>query len=325
MLPGIAPRAAIPQDVVGVIMEFFTPNLRELHDGPASVSKRWHSAFLDHQPLWRYFCRQRWPKTLRKDLTVEVYKKRRTVEIDCAPIQPSTFSYTEIENCGFEFAFKCPMVAEMLSDTGEGPSPDKPILHCDACDKHVYTCTTMDELEENVAQERCVRFSRSIIAKSAGKVPVTCFVPFKDTTQKHQIDAFFRVMVAGGRGSVTSATLDPLRLQVDEPDREGVLELHSIPFNSLKDRLASRMNLFVIGLDGFFKPAELEYFDASHSVVMQSPNTPFAQFHEELIEHTIPCLIEPVFMGMIAAPDEDLAPDFDIKPCRLDPPTPESD
>jgi uncharacterized protein (TIGR02996 family) len=63
------------------------------------------------------------------------------------------FDRPKIENCQISpaFRFKCPKQWEALKVTG-----DPTVRHCDACDKNVHYCHTLEEAQSHARQGHCV-------------------------------------------------------------------------------------------------------------------------------------------------------------------------
>ncbi len=63
----------------------------------------------------------------------------------------AVFDRPMIENCDEHFAFECPLKWENLQLTA-----NHKVRHCDACDKDVYYCNTVDEARTHASEGQCV-------------------------------------------------------------------------------------------------------------------------------------------------------------------------
>lgn len=70
----------------------------------------------------------------------------------------AVFDRPMIENCDEHFAFKCPLKWENLQLTD-----DHKVRHCEACDKNVYHCNTVDEARGHAVRGECVAISLGVL------------------------------------------------------------------------------------------------------------------------------------------------------------------
>ena len=201
----------LPADCIGVVAEFLATDATAAHQ-VAMVSSKWHAAFLDHEPLWALLMRQRWPMTSKKKMTHSVYRARVLADQGFSPLQPGQLS--EIENCTFDFAFRCPMYAEALKTTDEVTKSGAPILFCEVCQQKVYTVLSKEELAEKRAEGRCVKFNRAMLDGSLIRSKIQVLVLLDDTVP---LEAMHRLLSTAAAqnpfyGTEFSATFKPLEV-----------------------------------------------------------------------------------------------------------------
>ena len=63
-----------------------------------------------------------------------------------------------VENCGLRFQFECPKRWEALQEADEGR-----VRFCDACQKRVYHCATVEEAREHALRGECVAVDSRLI------------------------------------------------------------------------------------------------------------------------------------------------------------------
>lgn len=83
----------------------------------------------------------------------------------------AVFDRPMIENCDEHFAFKCPLKWENLQLTD-----DHKVRHCDACDKSVYHCNTVDEARDHAVLGECVAVSLGVLRFPRDLAPVEEFI-----------------------------------------------------------------------------------------------------------------------------------------------------
>ena len=156
----------LPEDVVGVCMEFLVLDAKTLHEF-AKVCSKWHSAFLNHEPLWMELMRLRWRRTSKVRMTSGMYRARVLADRSFSPLRPKELA--EIENCAAKFQNECPIYAEALRATGDVSPLGAPVLFCSVCQDKVYCALTQEELQYHRYQGRCVRFHRQVLLSSDGE------------------------------------------------------------------------------------------------------------------------------------------------------------
>ena len=225
----------LPADCIGVVAEFLATDATAAHQ-VAMVSSKWHAAFLDHEPLWALLMRQRWPMTSKKKMTHSVYRARVLADQGFSPLQPGQLS--EIENCTFDFAFRCPMYAEALKTTDEVTKSGAPILFCDVCQRKVYTVLSKEELAEKRAEGRCVKFNRAILGGARAMSKVRVLVLDDGVVTPQQLRSMLSVAAAfPSESDVFSPTLNPLEKTssfFDDPDL--ALSFHTLSIKDLQLR-----------------------------------------------------------------------------------------
>jgi uncharacterized protein (TIGR02996 family) len=63
-----------------------------------------------------------------------------------------------IENCGVEFEFQCPKQWEELK-----PTETARVRFCDACQRNVYHCATVQEAQEHADRRECVAVDSRVV------------------------------------------------------------------------------------------------------------------------------------------------------------------
>jgi uncharacterized protein (TIGR02996 family) len=74
------------------------------------------------------------------------------------PVWVEVFDRPKIENCDAAFRFKCPKQWESLKVTGE-----LTVRHCDACNKKVHYCHTLDDAQRHARQGDCVAVQLGVL------------------------------------------------------------------------------------------------------------------------------------------------------------------
>ena len=218
--PSLSKMANLPHDVLGVVMQFLSDDVTTIHSGAAKVSSRWHTAFLEDEQLWTQLMRKRWPATKKRSMKASVFRARVLADRGLSPLKAEQL--TEIENCNFEFEFKCPLYAELLKETGEKTASGQPVLFCDVCQSKVYTVVSKKELAERVSEHRCVMFDRRLLDPRGNPKPERFRVAVVAPTLREAIAfnaaAATAAEVSDGGGErykseYFSPTMNPLRIE----------------------------------------------------------------------------------------------------------------
>jgi hypothetical protein len=188
----------LPVFVLGTIADFACLTAADAVVRVGAVCRRWREAVENEDPLWTRLRAARFVVQKLPDegdarpvvnCTFRAYRARAIAAAQLRPLAREDLH--EIESCGvlqaeevrrsddsepaasgakprlvFKGKFRCPLFGESLVATGKRTGSGRPVLHCDVCDRHVYTVGTLAELAE-YAGKQCVRFPKSLFADSA--------------------------------------------------------------------------------------------------------------------------------------------------------------
>lgn len=82
------------------------------------------------------------------------------------PMWLAAVGHHPIENCVFQFAFKCPQRWDRLKAT-----EDVAVRSCDQCRRKVYYCCSVDEVRRHALAGDCVALDRRIASAAVGLYP----------------------------------------------------------------------------------------------------------------------------------------------------------